>query len=192
MTTNRMRELAELAVPGAAIGAAAGPVAMAMALVVSQPVDWAAAQGLALGLPLALLGGGFGLLLGTGRVRPGVFAPAALYWFLGFPLARLLHEVLAGLLIAGRPAPPADTLGFLAYQAMVSFGFALGFTWLHERFAPRWLHRIRAHNPRADRLYGYYLRHAEAQWQTRENRRRARADRRVVRQPALSRTKGES
>jgi hypothetical protein len=189
---DRLRQSAELALPGAAIGACTGLVAFGMALIVAQPVGWAAVNGLALGLPLALLGGGFGLLLAAGTVKPGVFAPAALYWFVGFPVARLLHEVLAGLLLAGRPALPADPLGFLAYQAMVSLGFAIGFSWLHERFAPDWLRRIRPGNPRAERLYGFYLQHAEARWQERQARRSARGARRGVGRPALFRGKGES
>lgn len=92
-----------------------------------------------------------------------------------FPLARLAHEVLVGLLLTGRPVLPPDVLGFLAYQAIVSLGFAIGFSWLHERVAPGWLRRIRHGNPRAERLYQFYLRHAEAQWKARETRRRARA-----------------
>ncbi|MFK3979352.1 hypothetical protein ACI2K4_03110 [Micromonospora sp. NPDC050397] len=169
-----MRELGQIAVPGVAIGASAGVAGLGLALIVGQPIGWAVATGVALSLPLALLGGGFGALLGAGIVTPGVFAPAGLYWFIGFPLARLAHEVLAGLLIAGRPVLPADVLGFLAYQAMVSLGFAIGFSWLHERFAPGWLRRIKDDNPSADRLYAFYLRHAEAQWQAKENRRRNR------------------
>ncbi|MFC4065874.1 hypothetical protein [Actinoplanes subglobosus] len=175
MTEPSLRHLAQLALPGAAIGAFAGPAAFGLALIAGQPAGWAAATGVALGLPLALLGGGFGLLLAAGVIAPGVFAPTALYWLAGFPLARLAHEVLAGLLLAGRPALPPDVLAFLAYQAIVSLGFAIGFSWLHERVAPGWLRRIRHGNPRAERLYQFYLRHAEAQWEARETRRRARA-----------------
>ncbi|MEV4626940.1 hypothetical protein AB0J90_11700 [Micromonospora sp. NPDC049523] len=174
MTTKRMRDLGQIAIPGAGIGASAGLAALGLALIVGQPIGWAVATGVALGLPLALIGGGFGALLGAGIITPGVFAPAGLYWFVGFPVARLVHEVLAGLLIAGRPALPPDVLGFLAYQAMISLGFAIGFSWLHERFAPGWLRRIQPDNPPAERLYGFYVQHAQAQWQARENRRRNR------------------
>jgi hypothetical protein len=187
-----MRNLGELALPGAGIGAAAGVVAGGLALLVGQPAGWAAVTAVALGLPLALFGGAFGLLLAAGIIRPGVFAPAALFWFVAFPVARLLHEVLAGLLIAGRPALPADTLGFLAYQAMVSLGFAIGFSWLHERIAPNWLRRIRRGNPQAERLYAFYLRHAEAQWKARESRRQARAAGQGPGRLTLFRPKGES
>ncbi|MFD0744523.1 hypothetical protein ACFQ1L_23935 [Phytohabitans flavus] len=80
-------------------------------------------------------------------------------------------------------------LGFLAYQAIVSLGFAIGFSWLHERIAPGWLRRIRHRNPGAERLYSFYLRHAEAQWRAREARRRARAE---TGRRSLLRSKGES
>ncbi|WP_199561968.1 hypothetical protein [Micromonospora deserti] len=187
-----MKNHGELALPGAVIGASAGVVAGGLALLVGQPAGWAAATAVGLGLPMALAGGAFGLLLGAGIVRPGVFAPVGLYWLVAFPVARLLHEVLAGLLIAGRPALPADPLGFLAYQAMASLGFAIGFSWLHERIAPGWLGRIRERNPRAERLYGFYLRHAEAQWKAREGRRRARAAGRGAGPATVLRNKGES
>ncbi|WP_433789040.1 hypothetical protein [Actinoplanes sp. CA-252034] len=181
MTGADMRHLGQLALPGAAIGAVAGAAALGLALLSGQPAGWALATGVALGLPLVLLGAGFGVLMAAGVISPGVFAPTALYWFGGFPLARLAHEVLVGLLLAGRPTLPPDVPGFLAYQAVVSLGFAIGFSWLHERVAPRWLRRIRHGNPRAERLYEFYLRHAEAQWKTRQSRR-----------PSLFRSKGAS
>jgi len=192
MTENRSRQLGQLALPGAGIGAVAGVAAIGLALVAGQPMGWALATGLGLGLPLVLLGGGYGLLLAAGTVSPGVFAPTALYWLVGFPVARLLHEVLVGLLLVGRPTLPPDLLGFLAYQAIVSLGFAIGFSWLHERIAPGWLRRIRHGKPRAERLYLFYLRHAEAQWEAKESRRQARAAARATGRPSLFRSKGAS
>lgn len=189
MMATRIRSLGELALPGACIGTVAGVAAGGLAAIAGQPAAWAAIAGLTLALPLALLGGGFGLLLGAGVIRPGVFAPAGLYWLVGFPTARLVHEVLAGLLLAGRPALPADLVGFLAYQALVSMGFAIGFSWLHERFAPLWLRRVSGHNPQAQHIYHVYLRHAEAAWRAREGRRRARA---AARGLVRSRPEGES
>lgn len=188
MSADRLRQLTELATPGAAIGLLGGLATAGMALIAGQSGGWALAAGLGLGLPLALAGAGYGLLQARGVLSPGVFAPAALFWLVAFPIARLLHEVLAGLLLAGRPALPPDVLGFLVYQAIVSLGFAIGFSWLHERIAPYWLRRIRHRNPAADRLYGFYLRHAEAQYRARESRRRARATARATGRPALFRT----
>ena len=125
------------ALPGAAVGLAAGIVAGGLAALVGQPLAWAAVTMLALGVPLAVLGGGVGLLVAAGRLPAGRFAPVALYWLVGFPLARLLHEVSVGLVLTGRFRLPADLLGFLAYQGIVSIGWAIGFLWLHERIAAR-------------------------------------------------------
>lgn len=170
----RMRNLVEVSVPGAATGVVAGLAVGGMALLVGQPATWAATGALVLGLPLALLGGGYGMLVGAGLVRPGVFAPAALYWLVGFPLARLLHETVPPALLGGGLTPPENLLGFLAYQALVSLGFAIGFIWLLERLMPHWLDRIRAHNPDAQRVYELYTAYAEMVWQARERRRARR------------------
>ncbi|MEO6087846.1 MAG: MFS transporter [Umezawaea sp.] len=92
------------------------------------------------------------------------------------PLARLAHEVLSGLILGGAPGWPADLLGFLAYQAMVSIGWAIGFLWLHERIAPGWLRRVRSGNPAAERLFEQYVVHAASLAEARE-RRKSRAGR---------------
>jgi hypothetical protein len=125
------------AVPGAAVGLAAGVVAGGLAALVGQPLSWAAVTTVALGVPLSLLGGALGVLLASGRLPRGRFAPVALFWLAGFPLARLVHEIAVGLVIAGRFQLPADLAGFLAYQGLVSLGWAIGFLWLHERIALR-------------------------------------------------------
>lgn len=125
------------ALPGAAVGLAAGVIAGGLAALVGQPLAWASVTMLALGVPLALLGGGFGLLVASGRIPHGRFAPVVLYWLAGFPLARLLHEITVSLALTGNVRLPADVLGFLAYQGIVSFGWAIGFLWLHERIAVR-------------------------------------------------------
>jgi len=171
MAIAQVRRLGELAVPGAVVGMAAGFVAGALALVVGQPPGWAMVTALTLGVPLAVLGGIYGVLVGSGKVRIGVFAPAALFWFVGFPLARLAHEVLSGWILGGAPGWPSDLLGFLAYQAMVSVGWAIGFLWLHERIAPGWLRRVRAGNPAAAALFERYVVHAASLAEARERRR---------------------
>jgi hypothetical protein len=138
-----------------------------LALIVGQPTDWAAVTMLTLGLPLGFLGGGYGLLLAHGKVRVGGFAPAALYWLFGFPLARLLQEVLTGMVLAGHPRFPPDVLGFLAYQGIVSAGFAIGFLWLHERVAPHWWHHVAEHNPLAAQVFSRYTAYAKARFERR-------------------------
>ncbi|GAA2358605.1 hypothetical protein GCM10010404_09680 [Nonomuraea africana] len=146
------RHSLELAVPGLAVGALAGAMAGGLTLFAGQPGGAAL-----LALPLALFGGLYGMLLGHGPFRPGTFAPAGLLWLLAFPLSRLAQESVAP---TGGMAD--GVLPFLAYQAMVSLGFAIGFLWLHERLMPYWLLRVRARrrNPRADELLAHYVRRA--------------------------------
>ncbi|MEW9548070.1 hypothetical protein [Nonomuraea sp. NPDC050783] len=144
----------ELALPGASVGAVAGAMAGGLTLLAGVPTGLATLSALALAAPLALAGGLFGVLVGHGVLRPGTFGPAGLYWTAAFPLSRLLQESVAG-------AGPADGVpAFLAYQALVSLGFAIGFVWLHERIMPYWLVRRAAANPRAAELLGVYVRYA--------------------------------
>jgi hypothetical protein len=163
----RVRTLAEVALPGFAVGFIAGVLAGGLAVIVGQPTDWAAVTALTLGLPLGALGGGYGLLIAYGKVRLGGFAPVALFWLIGFPLCRLLQEMLTGVVLAGRVTVPPDVLGFLAYQGIVSAGFAIGFLWLHERIAPRWWHRVAGHNPLAAEVFDRYAAFAQARFERR-------------------------
>lgn len=158
--TRRFRDMAQIAVPGAVIGAVAGGFAGPLASLAQQPPWWTAVTTLALVLPLALFGGGHGVLLASGLLRPGMFAPAAVYWLAAFPLARLLHETITWWVLRGTPGLREPPVGFLAYQALIGTGFAIGFVWLHERLAPHWFLRIAAHNVLADSLAAHYLRQA--------------------------------
>lgn len=152
-----MRHSLELALPGASIGAVAGAMAGGLTLVAGQPIGTAALSALMLALPLALFGAGYGMAQGRGPFKPGTFAPAGLYWMAAFPLARLLQES-----VVATGGMRDGVLPFLAYQAMVSLGFAIGFIWMHERLMPRWLLRLRHRNDRAAELFDLYLRHASA------------------------------
>ncbi|TDV53825.1 hypothetical protein [Actinophytocola oryzae] len=169
-----MRRLFLLTLPGLVVGFIAGVLAGGLTAVVGQTTGAAVVAALSLGVPLALLGGGYTMLLINKRVRLGGFAPAALFWLIGFPLARLLHEVAVSWYVDGRPTLPPDTLGFLAFQGIVSLGFAFGFLWLHERVAPRWWSRLAIHDPRAREVYLRYAGHAQAMFEARERHRAAR------------------
>jgi hypothetical protein len=186
------RQLAEVSATGAVIGVLAGAVVGGLAAFAGQPVGWALTGAVTLAVPLALLGAVYGVLVGLGRAKPGMFAPAALLWFVGFPLARLVHETGTPVLLGGSPTPPDDVVTFLAYQAMVSLGFAIGFTWLYERLTPPWLLRIKEHNPLAERAYARYARHAAAVWEARERKRARRAARTGSRPPAALGTAARS
>nr|WP_042191383.1 hypothetical protein [Kibdelosporangium sp. MJ126-NF4]CEL20043.1 hypothetical protein [Kibdelosporangium sp. MJ126-NF4]CTQ97267.1 hypothetical protein [Kibdelosporangium sp. MJ126-NF4] len=171
MAYERVREMAELGLPGFAIGFVAGTVAGLMALVVGQPWSWAVIAAATLAIPLGLLGGTYSVLIALGKVRIGGFAPVCLFWLLAFPLARLLQEVLTWLILTGKPELPPKIAGFLALQAMISAGFAIGYLWLHERIAPQWWRKVSEHNPLAQRIYETYASHARSMWEAREARR---------------------
>lgn len=170
------QRMGELALPGALVGALAGCFAAILAVLGGQTPSWAAITTVTLAVPLAILGAGYSLLLATGLFRPGVFAPAGLYWFIGFPLARLVHELGAHSILAGQLGMPKDPLAFLAFQALVSLGFAIGFLWLHERVMPRWLLRVYEHNSRAWNVLAHYLQLAE-QIQEQRDRKQTRSRR---------------
>lgn len=174
----RLRQLAQLGFPGFAVGLLAGVAAGGMAALVGQPFGWALLSTLALGIPLGVMGWGYSLLIAHGKVRLGGFAPAAGYWLVGFPLARLIQEYVVSTILLGQPYLSDDVLGFLAYQGLVSAGFAIGFLWLHERIAPQWWQRIAPNNPQAAVVFERYAGHARVLWEAREARRQAKRDQR--------------
>jgi hypothetical protein len=177
-----MRRLFLLTLPGLAVGFIAGVLAGGLTAVVGQSAGAAVVAALALGVPLALMGGGYTMLLINDRVRLGGFAPVALYWLIGFPLARLLHELAVTWYVGGTPTLPPDTVGFLAFQGIISLGFAIGFLWLHERVAPRWWGRL-AHqgDEAAEGVYRRYASYARALYEAREHRKAARDQARAAR-----------
>ncbi|GAA4596939.1 hypothetical protein GCM10023194_70420 [Planotetraspora phitsanulokensis] len=168
---DRARLQAEVALPGLIIGLLAGAMAGGLTLVAGHSATWALVSALSLAVPLGLLGAGYGMLLGRNLFQPGVFAPAGVYWLVGFPLGRLIQETVTSQVVFGRVALSDDLPAFLAFQAVVSLGFAIGFVWLHERLAPQWFMRVADGNPVANELLGRYVAHAEALWRAREQRR---------------------
>jgi hypothetical protein len=142
-----MRELAEFAVPSYVIGAVAALAAGGLAAFAGQPSGWAVITGLAFGMAIALLGAGYSTLVALQKAPVGVFAPAAAYWLVAFPAAMLVHSVVTEWLFTGGPGLPAGPLWqFLAYNALLSMGFAIGFIWSHEFLGRHWWPRILDHN----------------------------------------------
>jgi hypothetical protein len=170
----RVRIQAEVAFPGFAVGVLAGLMAGGLTLLAGQQTGWAVISALSLAVPLGLLGAGYGVLLGRNLFQPGVFAAAGLYWLVGFPLSRLFQETVTSMAVFGRTMLAGDLPGFLAYQAIVSLGFAIGFVWMHERLAPPWFARVADRNPVASEVLGRYIAHADALWRVRERRRALR------------------
>jgi len=150
--------LAEFSLPATALGVIAALGAGGLAALAGQPAGWAVAIGLALGMPVALLGAGYSSLVALKKLPVGVFTPAAAYWAVGFPLAMLVHEGVTQWAFTGRPGLPEGPLWqFLAYNALLSMGFAIGFLWTHEYLGRHWWPRIRGHNPYAARTVEDYV-----------------------------------
>jgi hypothetical protein len=160
MNQTQARQTAELVAPGFLIGMIAGAIGGGVAAMAGLPVSYVIATTFGLGLPLAAFGVGYSILLASGRIRLGGVAPAALYWLFAFPVARVVHEVLVDVLSGGAVALPDGVVEFVAFQALVSVGYAIGFIWMHEYVFGRWWVRIRDHNPVADRYVAQYTRQA--------------------------------
>lgn len=150
----------ELVVPGVAVGLLAGVVAGGAAILGGLGGGYAVVTLFTLGLPLAVFGIGYNLLLAIGKIRLGGVAPAALYWLVCFPLARLVHEVTFDVVSGQAVTLPDALFPFLAFQAILSVGYAIGFIWLHEYVFSYWWIRIRDHNPVAERYVEQYKRQA--------------------------------
>jgi hypothetical protein len=168
VTRSRLAGLAELMLPGAGIGAAAGLFAGFIALLAGLGWGLAAANALGLAIPMAVFGGGYTVLCALGITRVGVFAPAALYWLIAFPVCRIVQEATAGVYLTGAPGLSTDVLSFALYNALLAPGLAFGFIWMHERLVPGWLLRIRDHNPDAARLAQAYLAYAGAMYEQKQ------------------------
>lgn len=189
MTTERLteRQQAELLLPGAAIGLTAGFVAGVVAAASGLHLGYVLGMAVGLGVPLALAGAGYEYLLAEGRVRFSGVLPAAVYWLIAFPLARYINEVSVDV-FAGNPLELPDALlPFLAYQALISTGFTVGFMWMHEHVAPIWWVKIAHRNPRAAEYVAVKLRQAERLEQRKKSQKDRRDEKREQRKKARSR-----
>ena len=130
-----MRDLSWLKIPGMAIGFAAGLLVGALAVVASAPTGFVIVAALGLGIPLAIFGIIYDALLDAGKLNFGYAAPTALYGVLTFPLARLVQELLLTM-IYGQGITlqqEAGVLSFLVYQAIMGFGYGIGFLMIHNQ-----------------------------------------------------------
>jgi hypothetical protein len=180
--------LAEFCVPAASVGAIAGIVAGGLGALAGLPVGWAVATGLALGVPIALVGSGYAVLVAKEKVPPGPFAPLGLVWLIGFPLCRLVHQVCFEYAASGRFGLREPLWEFLVFQALLSMGFAFGFMWAHEQFGRRWWPRVREHNVYAYRTTEHYKETALLMHERKEAAQAARARRKQQRAASAHRT----
>ncbi|MDT0302661.1 hypothetical protein [Streptomonospora wellingtoniae] len=174
-------QYAEVAVPGAGVGLVAGVFAAGVAAMAGLPAVQIATIAAGLGVPLALLGAGYCVLLALGKFGVGALGPVAFYWLIGFPLARLVDQYAVAAVLGHDQALREPLLSFLAFQAMLSMGFAIGFLWLHERIAPHLLVRIKDHNSVAAGLVERYVSQATELEERRATAKEERAAKRARR-----------
>lgn len=130
-----MRGLRWLKIPGMVIGFIAGLIVGALAAVGGAPTDFIIVAALGLGIPLAVFGVIYDALLDAGKLNFGYAAPTALYGVLTFPVARLLQEVLLTVVFGEGITLQQESgvLSFLVYQAMMGFGYGIGFLMIHNQ-----------------------------------------------------------
>jgi hypothetical protein len=175
MDAVRARRAAEVVLPGFAIGLGAGVLIGLLGVAGGMSAGQALVATLILGIPLALCGVLYDVLLVIGRMGVGTITPAVVFWLPLFPLARVLNEALADVVAGQAVGFSGGFGGFLLYQALVSVGFAIGWVFLHDQLAPRWWLRVRDRNPVAERLFARYAEHAAAMVQRKGGGRPGRA-----------------
>jgi hypothetical protein len=166
------RQMVELTLPGVAIGLLTGVILGVVVAGGGEPFHVALFAAITLGVPLSVAGAGYELLVAQGRIPLGVLTPVALYWAVAFTVARVFQTALLDLYAGAEVAVPHGWLDFLAYQALVSVGFGIGYWWLHENFAPLWWLRIRERNPVANYFVRVKLQAVGAAEASRATRRR--------------------
>jgi hypothetical protein len=164
------RQVAELILPGTLIGLLGGMIAGGLAVLGGLSLGVTLVSALSLGIPLAVVGGLYEVLLGKGRIPLGPLAPAAALWLVGFPVSRSLNAALTDLYAGSSVAVPNGWAAFVVYQVLLSVAFSIGFWWLHENFAPRWWYAMRDRNPVASHFVRVQLAAAAVQDKERRDR----------------------
>ena len=125
--------LRALKIPGMTIGFVAGLIVGGLATVAGAPTGYIIVAALGLGIPLAIFGIIYDALLDAGKLNFGYAAPSALYGVLTFPIARLVQELLLTAIFGQGITlqQESSVLTFLAYQAIMGFGYGIGFLMIH-------------------------------------------------------------
>ncbi len=165
------RQIAELTLPGVMTGLLGGLIVGVLAAAGGLALDVALFAGGTFAVPLALAGAGYELLVARGRLPLSVLTPVVLYWAVAFPLVRVLHAGVLSLYAGEDAAVPYGWLDFVVYQVVLSLGFAIGYWWLHENFAPRWWFYLRNRNPVANFFIRHQLEYAAIAERERERKR---------------------
>jgi hypothetical protein len=171
------RQVAELSVPGAAIGLLGGVIAGGLLAISGLSLAITLLAGVLLAVPLAIAGAAYEILLAKGRLPMGTLSGAAMLWAVAWPVIRVVHGAVVDLIAGNGIATPNGILGFFVYQVIVSVPFAIGFWWLHENFAPRWWFHIRNRNPVANHFIRVQLQYAGAAEEEKDRKSARRAAR---------------
>jgi hypothetical protein len=130
-----VRVLRLLKIPGMVIGFVAGLLVGGLAVMAGASTGYIIVAALGLGIPLAIFGVIYDALLDAGKLNFGYAAPTALYGVLTFPIARLLQELLLTAIFGEGITLQQESgvLSFLAYQAIMGFGYGIGFLMIHNQ-----------------------------------------------------------
>ena len=165
------RQIAELALPGVVIGLLGGVILGGLSAVADLSLEVALFAGVTFAVLLAIAGAGYELLVARGRLPLSALTPAVMYWAVGFPLVRVLHAGMLSLYAGEEVAVPFGWVDFIVFQFLLSVGFAIGYWWLHENFAPRWWFHLRDRNPVANFFIRHQLEYAAIAERERERKR---------------------
>jgi hypothetical protein len=130
-----VRVLRLIKLPGMVTGFLTGLLVGGLAAVAGAPTGYIIVAALGLGIPLAIFGFIYDVLLDTGRIPFGRIAPVALYGILVFPIARLIQELLL-MAIFGEGITlqhESGVLSFLVFQGIMGFGYGIGFLMIHSQ-----------------------------------------------------------
>ena len=130
-----MRVLRLLKIPGMVIGFVAGLLVGGLAAMAGASTGYIIVAALGLSIPLAIFGVIYDALLDAGKLSFGYAAPTALYGVLTFPIARLLQELLLTAIFGEGITLQQESgvLSFLVYQAIMGFGYGIGFLMIHNQ-----------------------------------------------------------
>ena len=130
-----MRILRWLKIPGMVIGFVAGLLVGGLTAMANAPTGFIVVAAFGLGIPLAIFGIIYDALLDAGKLSFGYAAPTALYGVLTFPVARLIQELLLTAVFGQGITLQQESgvLSFLAYQAIMGFGYGIGFLMIHSQ-----------------------------------------------------------
>lgn len=162
------RQMLDMTLPGVIIGVIGGVIAGVIAGMGGLSVGWSVLAGAALAVPLGIGGAACEILLARGVLAFGPITPVVLFMAPTYVLSRVIQELVVDLATGSTVGMPYGWGSFLAYQALVSVGFGIGYWWLESNFAARWWWHLRERNPVAHKFIEIQIQTAQFVQQDRE------------------------